>query len=260
MNGLSLTFLGTGTSVGVPMVGCECEVCRSEDPRDQRLRCSVLIETPEARWLVDAGPDLRQQCLRERIGELDAVIFTHPHADHIVGFDDLRRFTAGRDASLPVYAQASCLRVLEHMFFYIFNGENRYPGYFKPAPQVIDGSFELGVTEVVPVPVEHGKVECVGYLFRRAGRSLLAYIPDCKRIPEAGMAVLEGVECLVIDALRDDPHPTHMCIDESVAVARELGAGQTWLTHIAHQVLHARDEPSLPRGVRIAYDGLRLEL
>jgi len=210
MIGLNLTFLGTGTSVGVPMVGCECEVCRSEDPRDQRLRCSVLIETAEARWLVDAGPDLRQQCLRERIRELDAVIFTHPHVDHILGFDDLRRFTVGRDESLPVYAQASCLRILEQMFFYIFNGENRYPGYFKPDPQVIDGCFELGATEVVPIPVEHGKVECAGFLFRRGGRSLLAYIPDCKRIPEASMAALDGVECLVIDALRDDPHPTHM--------------------------------------------------
>ena len=260
MTGLSLTFLGTGTSVGVPMVGCECEICCSEDPRDKRLRCSVFIETPEARLLVDAGPDLRQQCLREGISHLDAVLITHPHADHIVGFDDLRRFTIGRDASLPVYARLSCLEVLKKMFFYVFNGENRYPGYFKPEPREIVGGFEIGATEVVPIPVEHGKVECVGFLFRREGRPVLAYLPDCKRVSDEGMALLEGVECLVIDALRDKPHPTHMSIDESVALAGVLSPRQTWLTHIAHQLSHERDEAALPEGVRIAYDGLRLAL
>ncbi len=261
MTGLTLTFLGTGTSVGVPMVGCRCETCTSDDPRDQRLRCSVLVESEGgSSWLIDAGPDLRQQCLREGITALDAVLITHPHADHVVGFDDLRRFTVGADETLPVYARPSCLEVLGKMFFYIFNGENRYPGYFKPEPVAVDGEFQLGGFEVVPVPVEHGKVECVGYLFRRGGEPLLAYIPDCKRISPEGMEALAGVDCLVIDALRRKPHPTHLSIDEALAVAGELSPGQTWLTHIAHEVLHARDGAGLPEGVQIAYDGLKLQL
>ena len=260
MSGFQFTFLGTGTSVGVPMIGCGCETCVSADSRDQRLRCSVLIETAELRLLVDAGPDLRQQCLRTGITSLDGVLITHPHADHVMGFDDLRRFTPGRDDTLRVFARASCFTALEKMFFYMFNGANRYPGYFKPDPCVLGDILEISDLEVVPIAVEHGNVECVGFLFRQAGRSILAYLPDCKRISNAGMEALSGVECLVIDALRGRAHPTHMSIDEAVAISAEICPGTTWLTHLSHEVLHAREQQTLPNGVNIAYDGLKLSL
>ncbi|MCP4849829.1 MAG: MBL fold metallo-hydrolase [Verrucomicrobiaceae bacterium] len=260
MSGFRFTFLGTGTSVGVPMIGCACETCSSEDPRDQRLRCSILVETPELCLLVDAGPDLRQQCLREGISRLDGVLITHPHADHVMGLDDLRRFTAGRDDTLRVFARASCLSALEKMFFYVFNGQNRYPGYFKPDPCVLEKQLNIGDLEVVPIGVEHGNVECVGFLFRYAGSSVLAYLPDCKHIPQAAMEALRGVDCLVIDALRQRPHPTHMSIDEAVAISAELSPGETWLTHLSHDVLHAREQETLPAGVNIAHDGLKLSL
>ena len=260
MPGFRLTFLGTGTSVGVPMIGCVCATCTSEDSRDQRLRCSILVERPELCLLVDAGPDLRQQCLRARISRLDGVLITHPHADHVMGLDDLRRFTAGRDDTLRVFARASCLSALKKMFFYVFDGQNRYPGYFKPDPCVLEGKLDIGDLEVVPIGVEHGNVECVGFLFRYAGSSVLAYLPDCKHIPQAGMEALSGVDCLVIDGLRPRPHPTHMSIDEAVAISAELCPGMTWLTHLSHEVLHAREEEALPTGVNIAYDGLKLSL
>ena len=257
---LTLTFLGTGTSVGVPIVGCDCAACTSSDPRDNRLRASVLLEWEGAKVLVDCGPDLRTQCLRAGITELDAVLVTHPHSDHVTGFDDLRRFTVGADEILPVHARPSCLAALERMFGYAFDGENRYPGYFKPDPRPVDGAFEVAGAKVYPLPVEHGKVECVGYLFEIGGRKKLAYIPDCKVVSPEAAALLEGVECLVVDALRHEPHPTHMSFAESEDVARAAGAGQTWFTHISHEVLHAEQDAALPAGVQIAYDGLQLQL
>jgi len=257
---LTLTFLGTGTSVGVPIVGCDCPACSSDDPRDNRLRASVLVQLPEAKVLVDCGPDLRTQCLRAGITELDAVLVTHPHSDHVTGFDDLRRFTVGADEILPVHARPSCLEALVRMFGYAFNGENRYPGYFKPDPQPVTGAFEVGGAKVHPLPVEHGKVECIGYLFEIGGRKALAYIPDCKVVSPEAEALLEGVDCLVIDALRPKPHATHLSFGESLELSRALGAKATWFTHISHEVVHAEGEAELPEGVQIAYDGLQLEL
>jgi len=257
---LKLTLLGTPTEVPVPIVGCECLTCNSGDPRDNRLRASALLEVDGSKVLIDCGPDLRAQCLRANITELDAVLVTHPHSDHIVGFDDLRRFTLGADATLPIFAQPSCLAVLERMFDYAFNGENRYPGYLKPDPKPVTGAFEIGSVTVHPLPVEHGKVECIGYLFEIGGRKVLAYIPDAKVVSPEAAALIKGVGCLVIDALRPQPHPTHMSFEESLEVARAAGAGQTWFTHISHEVLHAEHDAALPEGVQIAYDGLQLAL
>ncbi len=257
---IALTFLGTGTSVGIPVVGCRCGVCTSADPRDKRLRASVLVELPSARVLVDAGPDLRTQCLRAGIADLDAALITHPHADHVCGFDDLRRFSIGADEVLPVYAPASCLAVLRRMYPYAFDGENRYPGYLKPEPRPVAGAFELGGARVCALPVDHGKVECVGYHFDAGPGSRVAYIPDCKRVSPAAMETLAGVDLLVIDALREAPHPTHQSFGEALDVARACGARRTWFTHIAHEVAHAAASRSLPGGVRIAHDGLKLLL
>ena len=255
---LTLTFLGTGTSTGIPMIGCGCEVCRSEDPRDRRSRCSIHVQTQECSWVVDTGPDFRLQCLRENITQLDAVLYTHPHMDHLTGFDELRRFTIAEDAVMPVYARPSCLEVLERMFVYAFNGENRYRGYLKPESRPITSVFHLGKTEITPLPVVHGKVESIGFLFSRNGQKLCAYMSDCKLVPPDTLALLQGVDTLICDGLRFTPHPTHMNWDEALLLHQQVQPRQTWLTHFQCEIMHARDEPTLPPGVRMAYDGLKL--
>ncbi|MCB1099471.1 MAG: MBL fold metallo-hydrolase [Verrucomicrobiae bacterium] len=260
MSDFELTFLGTGTSTGIPMIGCKCTVCTSDDPRDKRDRSSVYIKTPECAWVVDTGQDFRHQCLREDITELDAALFTHAHSDHIMGFDDLRRFTLPVDASLPVYANEHCMGMLKRIYEFAFNGENRYPSYLKPDPHVVHGPFTLGETEVTPLPVQHGKVQTNGYLFRRAGRNVLAYIPDCKEAHPETFPLVQDVETLVIDSLRYSLHPTHMNVDEAVAFAHKIGARKTYLTHFQCEVSHARLEQELPPGFQPAYDGLRLKL
>ena len=258
MSELEITFLGTGTSVGIPMIGCGCAVCRSDDPRDKRHRCSIYVRTPESAWVVDTGPDFRTQCLREDIVRLDAALFTHAHTDHIMGFDDLRRFTLPADATIPVYANAGCLAVLERVFEFAFNGENRYPSYLKPDPHRLDGPFQLGGTVVTPLPVQHGKVETNGFLFSRAGRKLAAYISDCKTpLPEA-IDAMQGVDTLIIDALRYTPHPTHMSFSEATALAAQVRASRAFFTHFNCDVSHARAEQELPDHIRPAYDGLKI--
>lgn len=258
MPDLTLTFLGTGTSVGIPMIGCDCETCRSTDPRDNRLRSSLWLRTPELSWVVDTGPDFRTQVLRAGIRQMDAALFTHPHMDHLTGFDDLRRFTIEPDQFLPIYAMPSCLAMLERMFTFAFNGENRYRGYLKPFPKPIHGPFHLGETLVTPLPVQHGKVETIGYLFSRRDIKLCAYFPDAKVIPPETLEALEGVDTLILDALRHTEHPTHMNFVEALAVQNRLKPRRTYLTHLQCEIMHSRAEPLLPEGVKIAYDGLEL--
>jgi phosphoribosyl 1,2-cyclic phosphate phosphodiesterase len=256
---LQMTFLGTGTSVGVPMIGCDCSTCLSGDVRDKRTRSSVYFDAGDLRWVVDTGPDFRAQCLREGIRALDAVLFTHPHMDHLTGFDELRRFTIEEEAVMPCYAMPSCLAVLERMFNYAFNGENRYRGYLKPEPMPISGPFELGSTSVMPLPVLHGKVETIGYLFSQGGRKLCAYLSDVKVIPPETLELMQGVDTLIVDALRFSAHFTHMSWEEALGVHEELKPRRTFFTHFQCEVLHARDEPKLPAAVRMAYDGLKLD-
>ncbi|MCB1224508.1 MAG: MBL fold metallo-hydrolase [Verrucomicrobiales bacterium] len=258
MADFTLTFLGTGTSVGVPMIGCDCETCHSTDSRDRRCRSSIWLQTPEASWVVDTGPDFRYQCLRAGVRHLDAAVFTHGHMDHVTGFDELRRFTVPLEASMPIHATPATLAVLERMFEYAFNGENRYPGYLKPKAMPVTGPFHLGETRLTPLPVQHGKVETVGYLMERGGRKLCAYIPDCKTPSEETRQLVAGVDTLVIDALRRTPHTTHMNFDEALAFSEEVRAQRTWFTHLQCEILHARDDTTLPAGVRLAYDGLKL--
>jgi phosphoribosyl 1,2-cyclic phosphate phosphodiesterase len=257
---LEITFLGTGTSVGVPMIGCDCETCRSTDPRDKRLRSSIYVGTPEAAWVVDTGPDFRMQCLRENIRRLDAAIYTHPHMDHVTGFDDLRRFCVPEDAIMPIYAVPSCLEQLQRMYWFSFNGQNRYRGYLKPEARAINGPFVIGKTEIIPLPVLHGKVETIGFLFVRDGRKLCAYLSDVKEAPPETIALMQGVDTLIVDSLRHTPHPTHMNFEEALAFTAKIAPLRTWFTHIQCEILHAREEPKLPQGVRIAYDGLKLQL
>lgn len=261
MGDLNLTFLGTGTSVGIPVIGCDCPVCRSDDPRNQRTRCSLYVQTPEKDWIVDTGPDLRQQCLRENIRRLDAVLITHAHTDHIMGFDDLRRFTLGADSEIDVYARPEALEDLMRVFAFAFNGENRYPGYLKPVPHAIEGPFQLGTVTVSALQVLHGKVDTIGYIFEsRAPRRRVAYLPDCKTVPADAEDQLRDLDLLILDALRYTPHPTHMNLDEALAFVEKVSPRRTFFTHISCEIDHESAEKKLPEEVRIAYDGLKVSV
>lgn len=254
---MRVTFLGTGTSHGVPMIGCECAVCRSSDPRDQRFRSSIYIELDDGlRVLVDATPDLRSQALRFGISRVDAILITHAHADHVMGLDEVRRFNAISGRPMPIYGQPSSLADLRRMFGYVFD-EDAPRGGGVPAIIMypVAGAFCLGHQEVVPVPIPHGPWTVLGL---RLGA--FAYLTDCNRLPDEVLAQLGGVEALVIDALRHRPHPTHFTVMEAVAASRRIGARQTWLIHMAHDLGHAETVAALPPGVTLAHDGLVLDL
>lgn len=255
-----LTFLGTGTSLGVPVIGCRCPVCCSPDSRDQRDRCSLYIRTPECCLVVDTGPDFRRQFLRNRICQLDAVLITHAHTDHIMGFDDLRPFTFEESDYMPVYASPATMDGLRRAFHFAFDVHNRFPGYLRPEPREISGSFELGNTTITPLPVQHGKVVVTGYRFDRTGMPGVVYLPDCKLIPDTTRDLMMDCGILIIDALRYRPHHTHLNVEEATAVARDVRARQTFFTHLCHEISHAGLEENLPPDIRVAFDGLQLRL
>ncbi len=240
------------------MIGCDCDVCRSPDPRDQRLRSSIYVETPECSWVVDTGTDFRTQALREDIRKVDAVVFTHSHTDHIMGFDDLRRFSHAR-GSMPVYASVETMRDLERVFRFAFNTSSPVPYYLKPEPHIIDAPFKLGETLITPLPVPHGDSIVNGYLFSRANQKLAAYLSDCSAVPDAIVDLITGVKVLIIDALRDRPHPTHLSVGQALEVAAHVKPCDTYFTHICHDLPQSA-ESRLPAGVHIAYDGMKLRL
>jgi phosphoribosyl 1,2-cyclic phosphate phosphodiesterase len=252
-----VTFLGTGTSHGVPMIGCACDVCRSADPRDKRFRTSIYIEMDDGlRVLVDAGPDLRSQALRYDVTRVDAVLLTHAHADHVMGLDEIRRFNAIAGAPMPMYGRAASLADVRRMFAYVFD-EDAPKGGGVPAILLnpVAGPFCLGHQEVIPIPVPHGPWTVLGF---RIGR--FAYLTDCNKLPDEAAATLDGVEDLVIDALRNRPHPTHFTVAQAVAASARVGAKRTWLTHMAHDLGHAETCAGLPAGVTLAHDGLVLDV
>ncbi|MDX1530539.1 MAG: MBL fold metallo-hydrolase, partial [Rhodothermales bacterium] len=253
------------TSTGVPVIGCGCRVCTSADPRDQRTRCAAYVEAETAagpvRFVIDTGPDFRQQALREGISGVDAVLFTHHHFDHVVGLDDLRPFFFRNRAPIPCYAGPNTATVLRRMFAYVF-ADGSYPGVPLLELREVDGPFAVrsrsapeAAVEVEPVEVFHGTLPMLGY---RIGR--FAYLTDVSRIPEASLTQLGDLDVLVLDALRREPHPTHFTIDEAVAAAEQVGARRTVFIHMTHNVLHAEEEARLPEGVALGYDGLTLEV
>ncbi len=251
-----VTFLGTGTSHGVPMIGCGCATCHSPDPRDRRWRPSVYLELASgASVLVDTTPDLRSQALAFGMPRIDAILYTHSHADHLMGLDEVRRFNAMQREAVPCYADPRTLREIRRTFAYIF--ESRDPGGGIPQIRLfpLAGPFCLGGQEFVPVPVRHGPRTILG--FRVGG---FAYLTDCNAIPDASWALLEGLDTLVLDALRDRPHPTHYTVAEALEVVARLAPRHTWFTHICHDLPHAATNARLPAGVQLAYDGLRIEI
>lgn len=256
---MELTFLGTGTSQGIPMIGCDCAVCRSTDPRDRRTRSSLHIRTAESSWVIDTGADFRAQCLREGLSWLDAVLYTHSHSDHVLGFDDLRRFCDFLAGPIPIHASRETLEALARIYPFAFEGPP-IRGYVQPDPRVVEGPFWLGRTEVHPLEIAHGSVHTFGYLFRRNDHDLLGYFSDCKELSDPVIERLRGVKLLVIDALRHRSHPTHMNLEEALAVAEKIAPEQALFTHLCHDLGHAETEAALPPGVGIAYDGLRVRL
>lgn len=252
---VELTFLGTGTSQGVPLIGCDCEVCTSTDPRDNRTRSSVLIRSGDASLLIDGGPDMRAQMLREQVTKLDAVLLTHEHMDHIAGLDDLRAFTFAQDPPrpVPIHGDARTLEAVRRVYSYAFTGSG-YPGMPQfDLHEVGDVAFRAAGVEVLPVQVMHMRLPILGF---RIGP--IAYITDAKTIVPEERKKLEGCEVLVLNALRKEPHISHLNLDEALALAEDLRPGRTYLTHISHYMgRHA--EVRLPAGVQLAYDGLRVQ-
>jgi phosphoribosyl 1,2-cyclic phosphate phosphodiesterase len=251
-----ITVLGSGTSVGVPTVGCGCAVCLSDDPRDKRLRPSILVTFDSHNVVIDTTPDFRSQILRARVNRLDAVIYTHPHADHIMGLDDVRPFNFRQRQQIPIYGSVDTLDVIRRAFSYIFDGSSRTTYVPQLDLHQLDGSpFDIFGAQFTPVPILHGDATIFGFRFGNA-----AYLTDHSHIPESSMEMLCGLDVLFLDALRYKPHPTHSTVQQSIETACALHPRRTFFTHICHDLPHEKTELALPPNVFLAYDGLEIEV
>ena len=259
MSRMRITFLGTGTSYGIPMPGCDCAVCRSPDPRDRRFRTSMLVEAAGRALLIDTPPDFRSQCLAHDLRHIDAVLMTHPHADHIFGFDDLRPFTNRMPEPMPVWASAGTAQTLRKIFDYLDHPPIPGTSLARIHLRTPEGPFDFHGIRLTPLPAEHGHVDMIGWKIEHDGRTFAA-IPDCKHLPPATIDLCRGADLVVIDALRLRPHPTHMNFDEAVAALRLIGAQRSLVIHLCHEVSHAQALELLPDGFAPAYDGLRIDL
>jgi phosphoribosyl 1,2-cyclic phosphate phosphodiesterase len=251
---VTITVLGSGTSTGVPTIGCRCPVCTSPDPRDNRLRPSVLLRYGGRTVLIDTTPDFRQQALRIRLERLDAVLFTHAHADHIMGLDDVRPFNFRQSSSIPIYAAPEALETIHRAFQYIFTDQAHDSTVPRLESHALDGgAVDLFGLEFVPIRLKHGGSLVYGYRFGQA-----AYLTDHSVIPEESLEQLRGLDVLFLDALRHRPHPTHTTLERAVRYVEELAPRRAFFTHICHDLPHAETEKALPVHVRLAYDGLEI--
>ncbi|HWE93645.1 MAG TPA: MBL fold metallo-hydrolase [Tepidisphaeraceae bacterium] len=255
MDAIELLFLGTGTSAGIPMIGCHCEVCSSPDPRDRRMRPSVVISYANTRVLIDTTPELRLQCLANDVDRIDAVVYTHAHADHVMGLDDVRRFNAIRGGPLDLWADEPTFSTLHRCFSYAFMSPSRDLKVFRPhlVHRPITGPFQIGPTTWTPIKLLHGEMPVLGF---RIGN--LAYCTDVSAIPEESFPLLEGLDVLVLDALQRERHTTHFSLEEALEASQRIGAKQTLFTHIAHRMAHAATNRALPDNMQLAYDGQRV--
>jgi phosphoribosyl 1,2-cyclic phosphate phosphodiesterase len=249
-----LTVLGSGTSMGVPTIGCDCAVCCSPDPYDRRTRPSILIEYADKVVLIDTTPDFREQAIREGIRQLDAVLYTHAHADHILGLDDLRPLSYHRPAKIPLYAQPEAAALLRNMFRYIFDANYKFGGLAQVELKTINGPVDLFGARFDPVKVMHGDAAIIGFRFGAA-----AYLTDFSEIPEESFAQLRNLDILFLDALRHKPHPTHSTVDNSLRIVEQVKPKQAFFTHICHDLPHKATNATLPLHVRLSYDGMKLE-
>ena len=257
---MKVLFLGSGTSTGVPVIGCQCDVCLSDNPKNKRLRSSVLVQSDTTTILVDSCPDLRQQALRHNLTAIDAVIYTHEHLDHTAGFDDMRAFCWRREDKLPLYAGAGCLTQLRCMYAWAFSPQNTYKGYIRPDAHNHAGQpFTVGDIAVTPVPVLHGTVETYGYVFCCGGKSF-GYVPDIKELPAASAPLLQGLDALAMDALTTREHHTHLTVAQCAELIQQLAPRRGYLTHCGHAVDYDAACAETPDFINPAYDGLLLEL
>jgi len=247
---LNITVLGSGTSTGVPVIGCRCNVCRSDHPGNQRTRCSVLLSYGKYNILIDTSTDLRQQALREDIRHIDAVFYTHSHADHVHGIDDLRGFNLRSKEPIPLYGSRETLATIKNSFSYIFNKSE--PISYIPRLELhpLNQTINIFGLDITPIPLQHGPTQAYGY---RCGT--FAYLTDCNAIPPTSLDLLDGLELLILDGLRFTPHHTHFNIPQAVAMAKRIGATQTLLTHLSHEVDHPLHDRQLPEGINLACDG-----
>lgn len=251
---LRLTVLGSGTSMGVPTLACRCEVCRSKDPHDRRTRPSVLLSYYGRNVVIDTTPDFRSQALQAGLDRLDAILYTHAHADHILGLDDIRPFNLKQNSSIPIFASEDTLAILRRTFAYIFAPSSAESSIPQVELHTIDGAFELFGARIIPLPAQHGSITVYGF---RIGS--IAYLTDFNAVPQASKDLLRGLDHLILDALRYTPHPMHSTVAQSLALVRELAPRHAWFTHICHDLGHEATNAALPENVRLAYDGLTFE-
>lgn len=253
-----LVFLGTGTSVGVPVIGCGCDTCRSVDPRNKRTRCGLALGLPGGVLLIDTPTDLRHQLLREGIGLANAVLYTHEHADHVFGLDDVRLFPYYLGHKLPLYCEETVDQRIRKSFDYAFNDNGAYHAGGVPRLElhrITTEPFELLGTRITPIRLLHGRWQVLGFRFGN-----IAYCTDTNQIPPESWPLLEGLDVLILDALRPKPHVTHFGLDEAIAVAQRLAPKRTYFTHVSHELEHVATNASLPAGMELAFDGLRITL